>query len=90
MYTYTNVYPFQSPPIPSDGRFYIPIEVTSNADVKSLNVMQAVLEEFGFGGPLSRLAYFIHTSPHFAAVLSSKIYPVLYPTEYYAVYQTWR
>ena len=56
---------------------------------QTLNVMQAVLEEFGFGGPLSRLASFIRTSPHFAAVLSSKIYPVLYPTGCYAVYQTW-
>ena len=84
-----NIYPFRSPSIPNDGRFYIPIEVTSDTDRKSLDAMQTALEDFGFEEPLISIASFIYTSALFTAVLSSKIYPVLAPAQYLAVYQTW-
>jgi hypothetical protein len=80
---------FRSPSIPNNGQFYIPIEVTSEADVKPLFAMQTALENFGFEEPLDKIASFIHTNSLFAAVLSSNIYPVLLPVDHLAIYQTW-
>jgi hypothetical protein len=80
---------FQSPAIPNDGWFCVPIEVTSGADVVSLNAMQTALEAFGLQEPFNKIVCFIYKNPTFAAPLSSKIYLVLIPVKYFAIYQTW-
>jgi hypothetical protein len=81
--------PLRRPPVPQGSRFYIPIEILVDGDLTVLGEAQASLESFGFDRKRAQLSTFFQDTQIFTSKLQSKIYPVLKPFAYFAIYQDW-
>ena len=84
-----NFIPPQRPTAPSNCQVYIPIETLSDDDKQILTVAQSDLQTFGFNQGRADLSRFIKKTQIFSSELQMKIYPVLKPKQYFAIYQSW-
>ena len=76
--------------VPDKGiGFWVPVEFFTHDDKTNLIEVQSHLRRFGFHETPADLARYIQANDVFSTELQMKIYPVLQPSEFYGIYQSW-